>query len=74
MNLEPNPLDWNGNELAYKLELEDMKHTYYCQHPQFKSPKYAPGMCLPIFDQLIKYPCLAYLWSWNFADQLPTYT
>ena len=28
MELEPNSLDWNGNELEHELELEDMKHTY----------------------------------------------
>jgi hypothetical protein len=29
MVLEPNSLvDWNGNELEHKLELEDMKRTY----------------------------------------------
>ena len=27
MELEPNSLDWNGNELEHKLELEDMKRT-----------------------------------------------
>ena len=27
MDLEPNSLDWNGNELEYELELEDMKLT-----------------------------------------------
>ena len=27
MDLEPNSLDWNGNELEHKLELEDMKRT-----------------------------------------------
>ena len=27
MQLEPNSLDWNGNELEHELELEDMKHT-----------------------------------------------
>ena len=27
MDLEPNSLDWNGNELEYELELEDMKRT-----------------------------------------------
>ena len=27
MELEPNSLDWNGNELEHELELEDMKHT-----------------------------------------------
>ena len=27
MELEPNSQDWNGNELEYKLELEDMKRT-----------------------------------------------
>ena len=25
MELEPNSLDWNGNELEHKLELKDMK-------------------------------------------------
>ena len=25
--LEPNSLDWNGNELEHELELEDMKRT-----------------------------------------------
>ena len=29
MELEPNLLDWNVNELERKLELEDMKHTNY---------------------------------------------
>ena len=28
MELEPNSLDWNGNEKEHELELEDMKHTY----------------------------------------------
>ena len=28
MELEPNSLDWNGNELEHKLELEDMKRTF----------------------------------------------
>ena len=28
MELEPNSLDWNGNELEHELELEDMKRTY----------------------------------------------
>jgi hypothetical protein len=28
MELEPNLLYWNGNELEHKLELEDMKFTY----------------------------------------------
>jgi hypothetical protein len=27
MVLEPNSLDWNGNELEHELELEDMKRT-----------------------------------------------
>ena len=27
MELEPNLLDWNVNELEHELELEDMKHT-----------------------------------------------
>ena len=27
MELEPNLLDWNVNELERKLELEDMKRT-----------------------------------------------
>ena len=27
MELEPNSLDWNGNKLEHKLELEDMKRT-----------------------------------------------
>ena len=27
MALEPNSLDWNGNELEHKLELEDMERT-----------------------------------------------
>ena len=27
MDLESNSLDWNGNELEYELELEDMKRT-----------------------------------------------
>ena len=27
MELEPNSLDWNGDELEHELELEDMKHT-----------------------------------------------
>jgi len=27
MELEPNSLDWNGNELENELELEDMKRT-----------------------------------------------
>ena len=27
MELEPNLLDWNVNELEGELELEDMKHT-----------------------------------------------
>ena len=27
MELEPNSLDWNGNELEHKHELEDMKRT-----------------------------------------------
>ena len=27
MELELNSLDWNGNELEHKLELEDMKRT-----------------------------------------------
>ena len=28
MELEPNSLDWNGNELEHKHELEDMKCTH----------------------------------------------
>ena len=28
MELEPNSLGWNGNELEQELELEDMKCTY----------------------------------------------
>ena len=28
MELEPNSLDWIGNELEHELELEDMKHTF----------------------------------------------
>ena len=28
MELEPNSLDWNGNELEHELELEDMKRTF----------------------------------------------
>ena len=27
MELEPNSLDWNGNELEHELELKDMKLT-----------------------------------------------
>ena len=27
MELEPNSLDWNGNELEHELEVEDMKRT-----------------------------------------------
>ena len=30
--LEPNSLDWNVNELEYKLELEDMKPTNVIWH------------------------------------------
>ena len=30
MELEPNSLDWNGNELELELELEDMKHAIVC--------------------------------------------
>ena len=30
MVLEPNSLDWNGNELEHELELEDMKRTQIC--------------------------------------------
>ena len=34
MELEPNSLDWNGNQLEHKLELEDMKHTLVsCLNP-----------------------------------------
>ena len=29
--LEPNSLDWNGNELELELELEDMKRTIICK-------------------------------------------
>ena len=29
MELEPNSLDWNGNELEHELELEDMKRNIY---------------------------------------------
>ena len=29
MALEPTSLDWNGNKLEHKLELEDMKRTIY---------------------------------------------
>ena len=44
MELEPNSLDWNGNELEHKHELEDMKRTHmmvdkkcwhYCMRLQF---------------------------------------
>ena len=28
IDLEPNSLDWNGNELEHELELEDMKRTH----------------------------------------------
>ena len=31
MELEPNLLDWNVNELERELELEDMKRTYMDQ-------------------------------------------
>ena len=31
MELEPNSLDWNGNELEHELELEDMKRTNMTQ-------------------------------------------
>ena len=27
MELEPNSIDWNGNELEHKLELEDMERN-----------------------------------------------
>ena len=27
MELESNSIDWNGNELEHKLELEDMERT-----------------------------------------------
>ena len=27
MELEPNSIDWNGNELEHELELRDMKRT-----------------------------------------------
>ena len=30
MELEPNSLDWNGNELEHELELKDMKLTVIC--------------------------------------------
>ena len=30
MELEPNSLDLNGNELEHELELEDMKRTMVC--------------------------------------------
>ena len=39
MELEPNLLDWNVNELERKLELEDMKRT---QGP--------PNSCYVMFD------------------------
>ena len=29
MVLELNSLDWNGNELEHKIELEDMKRTFF---------------------------------------------
>ena len=32
MELEPNSLDWNWNELEHELELEDMKRTYVGFH------------------------------------------
>ena len=33
LELEPNSLDWNGNELEHILELEDMKRTQlYFKH------------------------------------------
>ena len=35
MELELNSLDWNGNELEHKLELEDMKSTIFLK-PNFK--------------------------------------
>ena len=34
MELEPNSLDWNGNELENELELEDMKRTNVFQIAQ----------------------------------------
>ena len=35
MELEPNLLDWNVNELESELELEDMKLTYNGFGPNF---------------------------------------
>ena len=36
MELEPKSLDWNGNKLEHKLELEDMKRTnFYIKRQSF---------------------------------------
>ena len=39
MELEPNSLDWNGNELEHKLE--DMKRTYIFK-PDLNSSGFKP--------------------------------
>ena len=36
MELEPNSLDWNGNESEHELELEDMKCTSESFNPKKK--------------------------------------
>ena len=44
MELEPNLLDWNVNELERKLELEDMKHTYSCLQGSENDKKRSLGL------------------------------
>ena len=49
MVLEPNSLDWNGNELEHELELEDMKCTIESFHEENK--QYKCEMCDNNFAQ-----------------------
>ena len=45
MELEPNSLDWNKNELEHELELEDMKNTlvWKKQHPLYTQFLHGPA-------------------------------
>ena len=54
MELEPNSLDWNGNELEHELELEDMKRIIGVSEPGFQKTKQTIGA---LCESMSK-PCL----------------
>ena len=65
MELEPNSLDWNGNELEHELELEDMKRTIVLNRQLFDLRKIY-GMNLKTGHQK-KMPYVGEFASWDLS-------